>query len=145
MLDLTHEYLAVLVEEWCDADEHFINKDAYGPPINSFVVSCMADHFWGEILGCTAVGHGHFIGLKHLCETIVNDLNVARLVDHDILKFQVSVHNAFCMELSNCNNDLCGIKFDNFFRESLLLLKDFVQLTTVNEWHNEVKAGFRLK
>ena len=49
------------------------------------------------------------------------------------------------MELSDCNNDLCGIKFDNIFRESLLLLKDFVQLTAVDEWHNEVKAGFRLK
>ena len=142
MLDLTHEYLTVLVEERCDADEHFIDKDAYGPPIYSFVVSGMADHFWGEVLGCTAVGHGHFVILKHLREAIVDDLDVARLVHHDILQFQVSVHDALCVQLSNCNNDLCGIKFDDFLWESLLLLKDFVELATVDERHHKVEAGF---
>ena len=49
------------------------------------------------------------------------------------------------MQLTYCNYDLCGVKLYRVFRETLLLLKDFVQLATVNKRHDEVETSLRLE
>ena len=43
------------------------------------------------------------------------------------------------MEFSNCNDNLSGIELNHIFRESFLLLEDLIELSSVDEWHDEVK------
>ena len=49
------------------------------------------------------------------------------------------------MKLSNTNDDLCSIEFDYVFAESLLLLEDFVKLSSIDEWHDKVESCFGLE
>ena len=55
------------------------------------------------------------------------------------------MHDALVVQLSDANDDLCGVKFNNILIKSLLLLENLVQLTAINERHDEVETGIRLE
>ena len=55
------------------------------------------------------------------------------------------MHDALVVQLSDANDDLCGIKLNNILIKSLLLLENLVQLTAINERHDEVETGVRLE
>jgi len=50
------------------------------------------------------------------------------------------MRDALRMKIANSHGDLSSIEFNNVLRESLLALEDFVQFTTSDERHDEVKS-----
>jgi len=50
------------------------------------------------------------------------------------------VHDAFRVQVANCQDDLECIEFDHGFRQTLLCLEDLVELAAADEWHHEVES-----
>jgi hypothetical protein len=46
--------MVVAMEERCNTNKQFIEKNTKGPPINRMVMAITDDHFWGEVLRCPA-------------------------------------------------------------------------------------------
>ena len=55
------------------------------------------------------------------------------------------MHNALIMKVADSHTDLGSIKLHNVFAESLLRLKNFVELASFNKGHYEVEALRRLE
>ena len=59
------------------------------------------------------------------CHTEVNDLQIASLVQKQVLQFQVSVHNVAVMQVFYAQDKLNDVKLDLLFFELLLLFEKF--------------------
>lgn len=145
MLNFRHQYLSVAVKEWSDSDKHLVEEDTNSPPIDSHIVTSVIDHLWSQILGSTTVRGSNLTWLKHFSKTIVNNFDVSILVHHDILKFQVTMHDTLAVQLANSDDNLGCIEFHCIFWEALLFLENLIELSTIDKWHNEIEAGFRLE
>jgi len=53
--------------------------------------------------------------------------------------------NALRVKIADSHGNLSCIELNNILGESLLALEDFVQLTTSDERHDEVKSELRLE
>ena len=76
--------LTIAIEERCLTDQHFIDQDSECPPVHSHVMALTRDHFRCQVLGRATVGHGELLTFYYLGEAVVNDLEVASLIDQDI-------------------------------------------------------------
>ena len=105
----------------------------------------MRNHLWSQILRCTTVALRELLVIQHLGQAVVNDFDVSCFIDHHIFEFQVSVRDAHFVEFANRGDDLGGIKLDYIFFEALFFLENLVELTTIDEGHDEVEANLRLE
>ena len=55
------------------------------------------------------------------------------------------MHDSFLVQLTNGDDNLSSIELDLGLRESLVLLKDLVQLSSIDEWHDKVQSRLRLE
>jgi hypothetical protein len=55
------------------------------------------------------------------------------------------VHNTFAVEVTNSQRNLCSVELHDFFTQTFLRFKNFVEFTTFDKWHNEVKSLWGLK
>lgn len=144
-LNLLHQHVSIWVEEWSDSNKHLVGQDTDGPPIDVFVMTGVGNHLWGKILWGTTETCGLLLLLQHLSETIINDLKISGVVKKNVLQFEISMDNTFLVEVSNGLDDLRSIEENGNLVESLLLLVNLVELTTLNEWHDEIKSHLVLK
>lgn len=145
LADFEEQKAALLVVEGCDTNEHLVDEDAERPPVNREVVTLLCYHLGGEVLGSAAESACQ-VAISHgLCEAVIDDLKISRLVDQDVFKLEVSVHNALGMEIADGEADLEGVELDGLLRQPLLCLEDLVELTTTYERHDEVEALGRLE
>lgn len=145
VLDLGHQHLSVSVKEGSHSNKHLVDQDAHSPPVNSHVVPLVRHHLGSQVLRSAAVTHSQFPVAQNLGQTVINDLEVASSVNQNVLEFQVSVHNSFSVKFTNSEDDLSCIEFHSFLIKSFLFLEDFVQLSSVNKWHNKVQSSLRLE
>lgn len=75
------------------AKEHLENEDANGPPVHVFVVARVIQYFRCHIHRRAALSPRHLLLADHLGQAEVNQLNVAVVVQQDVLKLQVSVND----------------------------------------------------
>ena len=114
------ESVSHLGKEGGQASKHLIYQDTTCPPIDCFVIALLVDELGGIVFRCTADSVSQLIrGLEHLCHTKVNNLDVAICVQHDILKFEISVHNSFFVKFAEADNDLSNEKLNCRFIKSL--------------------------
>ena len=78
--DFQQKQAPLLIVKWSDADEHLVDEDAEGPPIDGKVVALLHDHLGGEVLGRPAERLGQVVLRQRLGQTIVDNLQVALLV-----------------------------------------------------------------
>jgi hypothetical protein len=50
------------------------------------------------------------------------------------------VHNTFAVEITNSESYLGSVELYNFFTQTLLSFKNFVELSTFDKWHDEVES-----
>lgn len=79
----------VVVLEWRVTSKHFVQKDAYSPPINGFPVTLVEQDFRGNILGSTTNGVCSLC--NDLSETEINHLEVTISPNHNILRFEIPI------------------------------------------------------
>ena len=55
------------------------------------------------------------------------------------------MHDSLRMKVADCEADLEGVKFDDWFWKTLVGLEDFVQFTTSYKGHDKVEPGLGLE
>ena len=91
IFDILIELLAVLRVERGQADEHFVDDGAKGPPICRLSVALPLQHLWRKVLSCAAERPRFAMALNsHLGEAKICQLDVTLAVDKDILGLQTS-------------------------------------------------------
>ena len=89
IFDVLVELFPVLGVEGRQANEHFVNNRAEGPPVGRLTMALPLKHLWGEVFSGTTEGLGVLLSLDaHLGEAEVSQLNVALFVDEHILWFE---------------------------------------------------------
>lgn len=78
-------FVLVLIEEWRDAHEHFVEQDAQGPPVNRVVMSISVKHLRRKVLGCTAKTSGQLPIANLGCQTEVSQEQVSISVEENVL------------------------------------------------------------
>ena len=76
---------------------HFVDQDSEGPPINWLRVSLVEENLGRNVFWSTANGVSSL--LDDLRKTVINQLEVAIVANHDILWLQVSVYDVFTVEV----------------------------------------------
>ena len=140
VLDLHLQNVPILVPERRHSDQHLVQQDADGPPVDTEVVSRLIQHFWRHVFGSTADCGRQFVILKHFSQAEINQLDIAVLIEQDIFQFEVSVSDSSLVQVPEAKNDLSGIELDSLLRKTLLLAEDLVELCSSDEGHDEVQA-----
>lgn len=72
-------------------DDHLVDEDAEGPPVDGMRVAFVEDDFWRNVLGSSTDGIGPFFGSELFDETEVAEFEQTILHEENVLGFQVSV------------------------------------------------------
>ena len=64
--DVVEELLLVLPDKRWITRQEFEQEHAQVPDIKRFVVTALSDHFWGQVLGRTAIGHSFSIFIEEV-------------------------------------------------------------------------------
>lgn len=80
----------------------------------------MHDHLGREVLGSAAEGFACLVFGKGFGQSVIDDLEVALIVDQDVFKFQISVHDALGMQITDGHADLSSVEAHHVFTEALL-------------------------
>ena len=120
--DLLVDEHGVLVGEGVDASQHLVQKNAKSPPIYGFAVTLVQQHFRRQILRRAAEGVGAPFAL--LREAEISQLEVAPLVDENVLWLEVAVDDILAVEVFKHADDLRSVEPRNSMT-SLLRLRHF--------------------
>lgn len=94
----------IIVFEWCDANQKLVKHDSHCPPVDVFVIARgFINHFWSYIVICTEehlslLLFGFFKGFGY---SEVDDFDIAVLVKHNVIQFQVSVDVSIGMKMTD--------------------------------------------
>ena len=88
------------------AEEHLIEEDAEGPPVEREGVTLAFDHFRSHVLLGSANRFGKFSFLEVASHTKVYETDVAILAQHDIFQFEISVDDIAFVEVAERSNYL---------------------------------------
>lgn len=106
----------VLAGEERLALEHLSENAAGTPDVDLYVVLLPSEHnLRGTIVsGRDVTGH---LGILNACQTEVADLKIAVLVDQDIARLQIAVHNAGGVDVLKATHDLVKKVLDELLLE----------------------------
>ena len=121
----------ILVHKGWPTRRHLVNQDSKSPPIYCETVTFLIQYLGCQILG-SSTERVSLLGLRlqELSESEISEVNVARLIDQDILRFEISVHDAVIMKVAEGHCHLSCIEFDYFLFESLFVEQMIVQVAT---------------
>ena len=139
-LNVLHQLVLVTAEERRDSHQHLKDENTDGPIVNHTVIAALLEDFGREVLCSATMSLRKLIIGQQASKTKVNNLDVPIRVDHDILKLEVSMHDSLIVQIPNSDDQLCCKKFSLFFRESFMHFENFVELSTIDKWHDEVQA-----
>ena len=83
----------------------------------------LTQHLGCDVLRSALVCRGHLVTLQDPRHAEVNQLQVAILAHHNVLKLQVAMNNVQLVQLADANDDLGNVELDVFFGELTILLQ----------------------
>jgi len=132
---LVDSHRLVIAERWL-SDNHLINKDSQGPPVDRLAVTLVEQHLGGDILGSAAKRVGTATGLDDLGETKIGQLAVSVVAQEKILGLQIAVNDVLVVDVLEGEGDLEGVELGLLIGELAVLTKMSEQLTTGHDLHN---------
>lgn len=130
---------------WAEADEKLPSKDAKGPPIDHVIVALLVNDLGSHIVWRTTQYRRLLIFIKFGSQSEINQLNVAILINHDVLSFQITIHQFVFMKVTQNKGQLERNNLRLRFCHSLLLRQMGVQFSTLDKWHEDVELLERLE
>lgn len=82
------------MEGW-ESCKHLVHKNTEGPPIDGLTVTLVEKDLRCDVLGGTANCEGALS--YYLSEAEIDHLEISIIGDHDVLGFEISVHDVFTM------------------------------------------------
>lgn len=119
------------------ANNHFINKDAKGPPVYRLAVTLVEEHLGSDVLGSAAQGVGTAAGLNDLGETEIGQLAVTVLAQEKILGLQITMDNVLAVDVLEGKRDLEGVKLGLLVGELAVLAEMGEKLATGDDLHHD--------
>ena len=82
----------------------------------------------------------------HLGEAKVDDFQLVVFVQHDVLRFYVSVNNALRVHVANCSKELLHVLLSILFRKYLVLrtFDFFEEFTAIDVFHDKINLALVL-
>ena len=104
------------------------------------------DDLWSQVFRCaTESGSGFTRVGEELGQAEISQLDVAILIDENILGFQVSVDNLVLVKDTDCEHELGSVELDCFLWEAFDFEKVGVQVSTPDVLEKEVDSIFILE
>ena len=106
--DLLVDGHRVVVIERVNASDHLVSQDAQGPPVDRLAMALVEEH-----LGCQVLGRptqSVSARLAVLGEAEVGQLQVALLINQDVLGLQVAVDYVQRVQILEHKSNLCGVE-----------------------------------
>eukprot|EP00967_Tisochrysis_lutea_P147074 scaffold278817_cov27-Tisochrysis_lutea.AAC.2 len=100
---LQHVLDSATLGEGSAAMRHFVDYHTQRPPIDRWAVPLDHDDLWSEVLRC-ATKCVRRLGAR-FGEAEVDELEQARCVEHEIIGFEVTVHDALRVQIAQCRDD----------------------------------------
>ena len=91
---------------------HLVREHADTPPVNDEVVPATEDHLGREVLRRAADGPGALVGGDDLGEAEIDDLEVAVLIDEQVLRLEVAVGDEVLVQVLEPARDVGGVESD---------------------------------
>mmetsp|Transcript_105990 Transcript_105990/g.199617 ORF Transcript_105990/g.199617 Transcript_105990/m.199617 type:complete len:265 (+) Transcript_105990:208-1002(+) len=103
--DLLVDAHRILITEWRLANDHLIDKDTQGPPINWLSVTLVQQNLGSNVLRRAAKRVGPCARLNDLRKPEVCELGVAILAHENVLRLQVTMNDVLAVDVceSPCN------------------------------------------
>jgi len=143
--DLLVQLGSRLVFEGQVARDHGEQNDTAGPDVHARAIVLQAvDHFRRRVTGRSARCLQHLVLLVGVAEAEIDQSNVFLVVQQQVLRLQISVHDAELVQILDSTNDLLE-ELAGFCLLKLLLLDDVVEeLATADELHDQEELLGRL-
>ena len=138
LYQLVHEVDIFRVERG-QADEHLVEEDAQGPPVDVFSVAYAHDDLGREVLGSAAKRLGLRARLVLLGETKVGEAHVACVIKQNIFGLQVAVDDILRMQVTKAKRDFSCVKLRAFLVEPALVFQVKEKLPARKIVHNDVE------
>mmetsp|Transcript_81445 Transcript_81445/g.230789 ORF Transcript_81445/g.230789 Transcript_81445/m.230789 type:complete len:389 (+) Transcript_81445:44-1210(+) len=108
--DLLVDAHGVLVAERRLADDHLIDEDAEGPPVDGLAVALVQQHLWCDVLGRSTECVRSCPRLHDLREAEVGEFRVPVWHHQDVLGLQVPVDDVLAVDVRERRACLRGVK-----------------------------------
>src|SRR5437660_709315 len=107
---LVHNSEDILSLKWCSTTEHFIEHHANSINIGTSCTTLALELFWGHIIrradGTGKAAPGHASRTLEQSDTEINDFNITVLLDHDVLRLDITVKDTMFMAVDQCITNL---------------------------------------
>ena len=118
--------LLVLIEEWRNSGQHFVNQDTESPPIDRlFIGTILFDHLRSHVFWCAAESFPKLTLFEKACDAEVYEFKVAIFTHHHVLELEISVDDVILVQFADAERDLSRIELDNLFREAAMVFHGF--------------------
>ena len=147
LLALDHGIHARLVPamEGQGSSEQLVHDNAYSPPIGREGVTIASQEFRCKVSWC-ARPHERGLTLEEDSgHAEINDLQVALLIQKQVLQLEVPVHDVMVVEVLDAEDELDEEELDLPLVEPADLLEHRGELAAADERHDEVEPFFRLE
>ena len=129
--------------------QHLIQHDTETPPVYCFVMAATSS-CWEKLRSYIFVCPTESVRLLQSFDPTfsypkVCELDVAIFIKDDVFRFQITIENAFLMQIVECYDYLRSIELGLFFRELLLLLQMVKQTSATQVLHHKVVSFHGLK
>mmetsp|Transcript_49103 Transcript_49103/g.153736 ORF Transcript_49103/g.153736 Transcript_49103/m.153736 type:complete len:346 (-) Transcript_49103:119-1156(-) len=114
--DLRDEHDVVRALEWWTSDHHFVKENPQTPDVQGVVVATTLDHLRGQVVESPAEGRAEVA--RNGTPAKVGDLEHVFVVDEEVLRLQVAVHDALGVQVAEAPCDLHKVVLGHVFCES---------------------------
>ena len=105
------------VVEWEHAGKHLVHDDTDSPAIDTLVILFSIELLWGIVVWCSSCCSFRLTLSHGKGKTEIDELEIAVLVEHDVLQLDIAVHDTLLMQLDQSKNNLGHVEFYLTFRK----------------------------
>ena len=109
--DSGEQFLFVLSIKWRLANQHLVQQDSVGPPVNTGSVGLVVDDLRSYVVRSPAEGlGGRAVPDSLLAHPEVGNLDVSLLVQHDIVQLEVPVDDPVGVEVHDSDQNFSSVE-----------------------------------
>jgi len=128
----------ILVVKWREPNDHFVNQNSNSPPVYCMVMTRVFDNFRSEVFRGATERSGHILVRHFFSKSKISKEEVPVFSHKDVLRLDVTVDNHFLMKISDCSNNLGGIKLGSTLWKSSNFIQMSEQFSSSTEIHNKI-------
>ena len=119
---------------------HFVEQDSQAPDVDFVVLFVFVQNFWRHVFLSAALRDPHLSLSKRSTKSEVAELHISVLFDKNVLWLDVSVEDAFLMNIVQRGNYLIK-NLENFFFREFFTIHEFPQVPFLYILENNIQRS----